>query len=156
VRVLAIDPGTTDSAVVLYDNAARKVVGHDYVQNEKVFPIIRNSHFVEYVIVEMVACYGMPVGAEIFETCVWIGRFLHEAERLGIKTDRIKRLKVKMALCHDSKANDANIRQAIIDLFGPGRERAIGTKKMPGPLYGISGDLWAALAVAIAWRPDYA
>jgi hypothetical protein len=44
------------------------------------------------------------------------------------------------------RAKDANIRQALIDKLG-----AVGTKKAPGPLYGISGHLWAALAVA-----DYA
>ena len=29
---------------------------------------------------------------------------------------------------------------------------AIGTKKNPGPLYGVTGDVWAAIAVGLAWR----
>jgi hypothetical protein len=29
------------------------------------------------------------------------------------------------------------------------KDRAIGKKKSPGPLYGIKGDQWAALAVAL-------
>jgi hypothetical protein len=60
------------------------------------------------------------------------------------------RATVKAHLCRSAKAKDSNVRQALIDLFG-GKENAIGTKKTPGPLYGISGDVWAALAVAVTW-----
>jgi hypothetical protein len=42
------------------------------------------------------------------------------------------------------KAKDANIRQALIDKIGPQ-----GTKKDPGPTYGISKDVWSALAIAV-------
>ena len=40
------------------------------------------------------------------------------------------------------KAKDSNIRQALIDRFGP-----VGTKKNPGWFYGVSKDVWAAIAV---------
>lgn len=33
----------------------------------------------------------------------------------------------------------------------PGKEKAIGKKATPGPLYGVVGDEWAALAVAVTW-----
>ena len=56
-----------------------------------------------------------------------------------------------MHLCGHPRAKDPNIRQALLDRFGPGREKALGTKKAPGALYGIKGDEWAALAVAITW-----
>jgi hypothetical protein len=59
---------------------------------------------------------------------------------------RIPRLKVKLHLCHDSRAKDANIRAALIDRFGKP-----GTKKNPGALYGVTRDLWSALAVAITF-----
>ncbi|MBV8782506.1 MAG: hypothetical protein JO353_14005, partial [Phycisphaerae bacterium] len=49
------------------------------------------------------------------------------------------------------RAKDGNIRQALIDRFGPTKERAIGKKKSPGPLYGMSGDCWSALAVAVTY-----
>jgi len=42
------------------------------------------------------------------------------------------------------RAKDANIRQALLDLIGPQ-----GTKKTPGPTYGIKSHTWAALAVAV-------
>ena len=53
-----------------------------------------------------------------------------------------------MALCKNNRAKDKNIRQALIDRFGPGKA-AIGTKKAPGPLYGLKSHLWSALAVAV-------
>jgi len=63
----------------------------------------------------------------------------------------LMRKTVAAHLCNTSRANDSNIRQALIDRFGPGREKAIGTKKNPGPLYGIKKDLWSALAVAVTY-----
>ena len=39
-----------------------------------------------------------------------------------------------------------NIRQALIDRFGPQ-----GSKKNPGPTFGFGGDTWAALAVGATY-----
>jgi len=96
----------------------------------------------------MIASYGMPVGATIFETCFWIGRF-REAWRGPCV--RLTRNRVKQHICHSARAKDSNIRQALIDRYGPGKERAIGRKAMPGPLYGVKSDLWAALAVGLTF-----
>jgi hypothetical protein len=47
------------------------------------------------------------------------------------------------------RATDANIRASLIDRYGPGKDSAIGSKRSPGPLYGLKGDEWSALAVAL-------
>ena len=68
---------------------------------------------------------------------------------------KVYRSEVKMKLCHSMRAKDGNIRQAIIDRYpatGGGAIPQIGTKNQPGPLYGISKDLWSALAVAITYE----
>jgi hypothetical protein len=99
----------------------------------------------------MVASYGMAVGATVFETCVWSGRFIERwlsGRAYRPQPDRIYRKEVKMHLCGSMRAKDANVRQALIDRYG-GKEAAIGKKANPGPLYGMSGDCWSALAVAI-------
>lgn len=96
--------------------------------------------------IEMIASYGMPVGREVFETCVWIGRFI-EAWGGTYAMTRVTRNEVKNHLCGSSKAKDSNIRQALIDLFGPP-----GKKSDPGPTFGLSGDMWAALGVAATVR----
>jgi hypothetical protein len=99
----------------------------------------------------MIASYGMPVGREVFETCVWIGRFM---EQWGApdRVNLVYRKDVKMHLCGSPRAKDANIRQALIDLFEPtggGKTPQIGTKAKPGPLYGVSTHAWPALGVAV-------
>ena len=98
--------------------------------------------------IEKIASYGMAVGETTFKTVYWSGRF---AEAYGAeRVHRVPRLAVKLHVCHDSRAKDANIRQALIDRFG-GKEKAIGKKASPGQLYAVSGDLWAALSLAITW-----
>ncbi len=99
--------------------------------------------------IEMIASYGMAVGREVFETCVWIGRFQEAIEQHGGLVRLIYRRDVKLYHCQSARANDANIRAALIDRYGPGRERAIGIKRSPGPLFGIKADVWSALAVAL-------
>ena len=77
-------------------------------------------------IIEMVASYGMAVGATVFETCVAIGQFKEIAMKQNIPVEFIYRKDEKMNLCHSMKAKDSNIRQALIDRFGE-----VGTKKNP-------------------------
>lgn len=103
------------------------------------------------IAIEMIASYGMAVGREVFETCVWIGRFL-QAWHAPDGARLIYRLDVKLHLCGTAQAKDPNIRQALLDRFprtGGGKTPQIGTKKQPGPLYGVSSHAWAALGVAV-------
>ena len=145
-RVLAIDPGTTSSAWVVYDGA--RVLAHGIDRNPDLLDQLRemDPHFVSAVVIEQVESFGLAVGAEVFETVFWSGRFF---ERSRGKGARVTRRAVKLHLCGQARAKDANIRQALIDRFG-GLE-AKGTKKAPGPLYGLRSHEWAALAVAVTW-----
>jgi hypothetical protein len=101
----------------------------------------------DVVVVEQIESYGMAVGREVFETVHWSGRFTEAAHPLEVV--QLPRREVKLALCHDSRAKDANIRAALIDRFGG--PSAIGRKASPGPLYGISRDVWSALAIAVTY-----
>lgn len=150
MRILAIDPGTTESAwCELVDG---KPVNTSKETNEEVLRQLRTLQTAPLIgvplCIEMVASYGMPVGREVFETVVWIGRFYEAWAARGGEVRLIYRKDVKMHLCHSTRANDASIRQALIDKFG-GKEKAIGRKATPGPLYGIHGDGWSALAIAL-------
>ena len=141
MKILAIDPGPVESAFVIWDGAT--ISSKNKLPNAQMAALIdiRKSDCV--AVCEMIACYGMAVGAEVFETCVWIGRYI---ERVDGNMERITRGKVKMHLCHSMKAKDSNIRQALIDRFG-----APGTKKIPGLTFGLAGDMWAAFAVAVTY-----
>lgn len=146
MNLLAIDPGTEESAYVVFRDGEIATFGK--VQNEIVLGIA--TGFGGAMVYEMIASYGMPVGREVFETVMWIGRFV-QAYGVGRDSQRVYRRDVKLHLCKSPKANDASIRQALIDRFGPTKEKAIGTKKKPGPLYGMKADTWAALAVGVTW-----
>lgn len=152
--LLAIDPGTTESGWVLYGgDREKKVIDSGIDSNRTICTrLIRNrgwhlrswneSASPNRLVIEMIASYGMPVGAEVFQTCVWIGRMI---EAWGDEDLRLfDRKTVKLHLCGSPRAKDANIRQALIDKLGPQ-----GTKKNPGPTYGVKSHAWAALAVAV-------
>jgi hypothetical protein len=147
--ILAIDPGTTESGWAAFrgDTWGGGVVEASGVMpNEEIRQRLRMVDFSPWpneIAIEMIASYGMPVGAEVFETCVWIGRFIEALDGL-MPVRLIYRKDVKMHLCGTPRAKDANIRQALIDKIGKQ-----GTKKSPGPTYGVKSHAWAALAVAV-------
>lgn len=141
--ILAIDPGTTHSGWVLMRNGAPWNSG--VMENHEVIDLLRGTSIVP-IAIEMIASYGMAVGREVFETCVWIGRFVQAAG-----ADRVRlvyRKDVKLHLCGSPRAKDANIRAELINRWG-GKAEAVGTIKNPGPLYGVKSHAWAALAVAV-------
>lgn len=152
MNVLAIDPGTTQSGYVAFDGES--VVASGVMPNSEMLQYLRRQHWAinGYAIaLEMIASYGMAVGREVFETCVWIGRF-QQAWHTPDAVKKVYRKDVKLHLCGTTKAKDANIRQALLDLFpatGGGKTPQIGTKAAPGPLYGVSSHAWAALGVAV-------
>lgn len=155
MKVLAIDPGPAKSAFVLYESETRAVLHHEIQDNESLLGTTERywwrDNGVRHCVIEMIASYGMAVGAEVFETCVWIGAFAERARRIDMEVERMFRRDVKLHLCGQARAKDSNIRAALIDKFGPGKEKAIGTKKAKGPLFGIRADEWAALAVAVTF-----
>lgn len=145
-RILAIDPGTTESGWCHFSGG--KVEASGVMENWRMLDHI-GAQFgvVDYVAIEMIASYGMAVGKEVFETCVWIGRFQQtwpycEDVRFVYRRD------VKLHLCGSPRAKDANVRVALLDLYG-GKEAAVGRKANPGPLYSVKSHAWAALGVAV-------
>ena len=133
MKVLSIDPGSEQSAYCIIDSETYKPLEFAKVENKELvdmliynFRINLFSPFVYNVIIEMIDSYGMPVGKTVFETCVWIGRFIQIADEHNIPYEYIYRKEEKINLCHSMKAKDSNIRQALIDRFGE-----VGTKKNP-------------------------
>jgi hypothetical protein len=143
--VLAIDPGSAQSAWLRFEGDRPQ--GFGIVANDVLVRALRTGRLPEVVVIEKVESYGMAVGAEVFDTVLWAGRFAEAAHRVPVVL--LPRRAVKLALCRDSRAKDANIRLALIDRFGG--SAAIGRKAAPGPLYGISRDVWSALAIAITY-----
>jgi hypothetical protein len=142
--ILAIDPGSAQSAWCLYGLINRMPIEKGILPNAQMLDFIATTphRYGAILAVEMIASYGMAVGREVFDTCVWIGRYV-QAWQPG--THRlVYRREVKMHLCGTMKAKDTNIRQALVDRFG-----GKGTKASPGGLFGFKSDMYAALAVAV-------
>lgn len=153
--LLAIDPGSTESGWVIIDTSTCRPIRFDKTKNvelrDRIWTSAASAIEADHAVIEMVASYGMSVGAEVFETCVWIGR-LHAAIEVhtGNEPQLIKRHPVKLHHCHSAKANDANIRQALVDRFASGQpNHGKGTKAEPGWFYGFHTDIWAAYALAV-------
>jgi hypothetical protein len=144
--VLAVDPGPVESAWLVYGSG--RIGIHGKCTNEDLLDGIRNSRFddCKHMAIEMIASYGMAVGKEVFETVLWLGRFAEAWDATGGCWSKVYRRDVKLHICGSARATDSNIRTALIDRFG-----APGTKKSPGATFGISKDVWAALAIAVTW-----
>lgn len=154
MTVLGIDPGPVNSAWVIWDGAA--VTAHSKDANVDLLLDLRDQlRLVDHLVIEQIASYGMAVGAEVFETCFWAGRFFEAGWATAARLDVMPRRDVKLHLCGQARAKDANIRQALIDRFG-GKDKAIGKKAAQGPLYGLRADEWQALALAVTFHDQRA
>ena len=152
--ILAVDPGPVRSAWALYveTSAGYEVRGHAIQPNVGLLGLLRSRPMTPYydidvLVIEKIESFGMAVGAEVFETVYWSGQFAEAAHPLAVA--RLTRRAVKLHLCGSARAKDGNIRQALIDRFGG--PDAIGRKATPGPLHGVAGDVWSALAVAVTY-----
>jgi hypothetical protein len=160
MRILAIDPGSEQSAWLMLVDGEPTLFG--MFPNEVLLERLRREpgmgltvfdgrggmDTVDQVVIERIESYGMAVGREVFDTVHWAGRFTEAAAPLPVH--QLPRRSVKLAICGDSRAKDANIRAALIDRFG-GQAVAVGTTKARGPLYGIAKDVWSALAIAVTF-----
>lgn len=153
--ILAVDPGNEQSAYCLIDDE-RRPIEHGKVDNaqmlEYIYQYFDNHTELEAAAVEMVASYGMAVGKSVFDTCVMIGRITEALSSVGVPVEYVYRIEEKTMICHDSRAKDGNIRQALIDRYAQHDfKNGRGTKKNPDWFYGFASDQWAAYAVGIVW-----
>lgn len=163
--ILAIDPGNEYSGFVVID-MEKNILDNGKLENHHMLQHMSEINMdpslrLKYLAIEMPASYGMAVGKTVFETCVWVGMFsmlfghhkTYKVYRKSVNHD-YGIDSVAMHLCRSTRAKDSNVRQALIDMYpasGGGAIPQIGTKKQPGPLYGVSKDIWAALAVGVTF-----
>jgi hypothetical protein len=136
--IFGIDPGPVQSAYCIWDGERIRASG---IKNNRDL-VLPSSNMI--VAIEHIQCMGMAVGASVFETAYAIGEMRAACRQKGTLWLPVYRSEVKMHFCNSMRAKDANIRQALIDRLGPP-----GTKKNPGTTYGVKGDIWSALAIAV-------
>ena len=151
--ILAVDPSNKEhTAYVFINEETYEPVKFGMCGAEEMLQLLDNYfNIIDHVAIEMVASYGLPVGRDVFETCIFIGRML-EHIRDGNYT-YIYRKDVKLNLCGRMQGvNDSTVKQALINRFAKFDFRSgKGTKKNKDFFYGFKGDIWQAYAVGVTY-----
>ncbi len=144
--VFGIDPGSKKSGYVIFDGT--NILGKGELENEEIIKKMDDADEelpeVITVAIEQIRGYGLVCGDDTFDTCEWGGHYARYAMTLGCSVRMIPRKEIKKHLCGNTTTNDKYVRQALIDRLGEQ-----GSKKNPGPTFGIAGHTWAALAVCV-------
>ena len=205
MNILGLDPGPTESAVVLYApgqpghlswaTTKRNAEWHsfflDQVQSEPVLVALGWQATLPTLVIEYMRPRGLPTSQAEMDTMFELGRIV---QTWGGPVEKIGRQDATLALTGRRSANDTMVRRALIDRWGGdaaikgpqkcklcGGKGWRGNKREPcpnvrvkwegllppenipcegnlpaGPLHGIKGDEWSALAIAVAWAELHA
>lgn len=132
--IIGIDPGPEKSALVVWDSEEEKITHHQFSKNEEVLDYLIAAPSSYDLAVEMIEGMGQAVGASVFYTCVWIGRFVQVRHD---KWSLIPRKSLKRAITGNTNAKDKDIRRALLSRLGKEATKGIVTHR------------WQALAVAL-------
>lgn len=131
------------------------------MQNSLLLAEARRFGRLEQVVFEGISSYGKKVGGDIFGTLKWIWRIFEavDSRRQGgpepvIVLKRVVSAHLVGARGKGDPTMDKMITLALAERFvgmGATRKDAVGLVKTPGPLYGVAKDMWAAVAVAVAY-----
>ncbi len=142
MTIIGIDPGNKQSGWVIIGPDG-KIESSGVIENNLLLKSLEDQaecEFPRVVAIEWIQAMGMAVGKEVFETCLWAGRF---AQAANCFVRMIPRGRIKMHHCGSARAKDGNICQSLRDKYG---EK--GTAKAPGYFFGVSSHAWQAFAVA--------
>ena len=162
MNILGIDPGPDESAIAIikfdpYHGKWPTLGIFGKYENRHILNSIElNLENIHGCCIEQAQNHGHIVGRDVYETIWWSGRFYELAEHsLDMDVVRMKKPTINVELCGISRATNSQIVASVTDEFEPcggGKNKRKGTKRNPGPLYGVSGqDVYDAMAAAIAF-----
>ena len=124
MEILAIDPGSKQSAFVIYNGESRELVEFGILPNEEL--VLRLDEIIaEVMVIEQIKSYGMPIGDTVLDTVLWSGRFI---QAWSFRWERIPRKTIATELCGSPRSNDRNCRLELLNLWG-GKSQAVGTRE---------------------------
>jgi len=138
--LLAIDPGNIDSAWMLFDLAECAFLDFGICFNNELLELMKWRLF-SYLAIEMIGNMGGCPGDDVFETAMWVGRFIQSSA--SMPHTRLYRKEVVNHICGDPNAGDKEVRAELIKRYGSQLTK------------GIKYDCWSALAIATTFH-DYA
>lgn len=147
--IVAIDPGEKKSGYVIVNNS--QLIESGVFLNNRLIERLSIMSEPDILGIEAMSSYGRRVGENVFNTCIWIGRFQqtwYDPESVHL----IKRKTVVNNITGNPKSGDSQVRRSLLRLYEPtggGKIPEVGIRKQPGPLFGISTHAWQALAVAL-------
>jgi hypothetical protein len=154
--VLGMDPGPTTSGIVIVTNTYPPKINNVWAEIPIEDIVIPPN--AAYTVIEWLSSFGTIVGDSTFMTALYAGQIKERSEARGIPAHLLKRPDASHNLTGHRGAKDKQTKAAIREIYidagmatGGGVDSTKGTKKQPGPLYGISSHAWDALAVVIAW-----
>lgn len=172
MKIMAIDPGTTESAYVILDDQYQ-IFSADKVGNDVILSIIADAPGLDAVIIEDIeprysstdrSAAGAVMGQSTIETIKAFGRFSLQASLRGLRVGSIFRRDERSCLIPTKrnglpplpetapKHADGQIRVSLVRRFARhDKERGRGTMANPDTFYGFHGDMWQAMAVGVTW-----
>jgi hypothetical protein len=148
--VCGIDPAPVQTALTVWDGQRvlhKMLSPNDEVRNWILAHL--DSHNVSALAVEGIQPMGMAVGKTVFDTAFFVGHLQELLTATGPKVVlKVNRTRIKLHHTGGTKANDSQIRAALIARFGEP-----GNKKNPGVLFGVANDIWSSTAIAV-WAHD--
>ena len=167
MNILAIDPGTAQSAYALI-RSDYTIISAAKVGNDSVLRLVRDADYDMLAIECMQPRFlggertqGQMIGGETYETCYMIGRCMQLAEERGKDVQRVMRSEERSAIIpsrrnglppleRGSTSTDARIREALIARFARhDRKNGKGTSQSRDVFYGFKRDMWSAFAVGV-------
>lgn len=167
--IIGIDPGPSTSGFVVMETGRGVlpcVRWSDAAVDSADLARLAASALIDYdpaiVAIEWLTTYGRAVGASVLDTARIVGQVegVLKERRSHAEVVLVTRPDVCHELCQSRSATKAQVRAACLAIYsaegvpqGGGACRQVGTKRDPGPLYGVRSHAWDALATALAaWR----
>jgi hypothetical protein len=148
-RILAIDPGNIESGVVIWDGS-NVILSGVFLNTTLNDAILQRMYKYDIALIENLTHQGRAkVGKEVFETARYIGYLERCFENVSKYYQLISRNDVKMHHCRTSKANDSDVRTALLKKYPK------GNVKSPGVTYLVKYHAWQALAIATYYSESH-
>jgi len=167
---LSIDPGTKQSAYTLI-REDYSIVSAAKSPNEDVLNLIHQGEFDALAVECMEPRFhapgagknmGLRIGDEVYETCIWIGRFMEATYAQGKPVFRVFRSEERARLIPTKKnglppltgkvgeSGDSKMRAALIARFAR-HDKVNGKGRAANKdfFYGFRADMWNAFAVGV-------